>query len=128
MDTRSTSRVASTTDDDGPGAEDEAAAGAAANTCGQLPSFSESALSSRDPAMAFSEAFMAWLEDIVAFTRAALERTQPTALPNMAFGVPTFTGLAAGKSVIDFFDDQSICKTPHSLSELDVLEPFCPLH
>ncbi|KAL1444712.1 hypothetical protein MTO96_045431 [Rhipicephalus appendiculatus] len=76
--------------------------------------------------MAFLEAFTARLEDIVAPMRAVHERTQPSALPKMALDVPTFTGQATGKSVIDFLDDLSIYRTVQGLSEFDVLEWVLP--
>ncbi|KAL1470227.1 hypothetical protein MTO96_040559 [Rhipicephalus appendiculatus] len=88
------------TDEDGPGVEDEAEAGAAAETGGQQPSLGETAPSSRDRAMPFPKAIMSRFENIVASTCTALERTQPTALRKL--DVRTFTGQAAGKSVIHF--------------------------
>ncbi|KAH7984170.1 hypothetical protein HPB52_017689 [Rhipicephalus sanguineus] len=124
MDTRSTRRAASRTDEDGPGVEDEAEAGGAAETGGQQPSLGETASSSQDSSVAVLETFAARLEGIVAPMRSALARTQPTALPKL--DVPTFTGQTAGKSVIDFLDDLFLYRTVRCLLELEVLERVLP--
>lgn len=65
---------------------------------------------------ALCETLTARLEDVVA-TCMGLEQPQPVALTKLTLDVSTFTGRDARKSVADFLDELSVCRTISGVSE-----------